>query len=96
QDIGGRLPAPAWIVTSIMNFRWNRLILDGQAVPFDRTNNLFFHEAAFLSAGQHQIGYRFEPDAIWSELSMISWIVLAASTVAAIVMFLQSPTTKVR
>jgi hypothetical protein len=87
-DVTLTLPATRWIVTSIMNFPWNRLVLDRQPIPFEQVHNLYFHETVLLPAGEHRIGYRFEPDPLWVQLDRLSWEILAALSVVCAAAFL--------
>jgi hypothetical protein len=77
QSVSADFATPAWVVTSVMNFPWDRLTVDGRAVPFDEVYNLGFHQAVKVSAGTHTFGFRFEPDAVWVRLNAISRAVLA-------------------
>ena len=86
-DVTITLPATRWIVTSIMNFPWNRLILDRQPIPFAQAHNLYFHETVLLTPGEHRIGYRFEPDALWVRLDRLSWEILAVLVVVCAAVF---------
>lgn len=86
-DVTITLPATRWIVTSIMNFPWNRLVLDRQPIPFAQVHNLYFHETVRLTAGEHRIGYRFDPDPLWVQLDRLSWEILAVLLVVCIAAF---------
>lgn len=90
QDVQIDLPRPAWVVTSLLNFPWNRLVIDGRPIPFDQVHNLFFHEAVELPAGIHTVGYDFEPDPIWLALSDGAWIALATLIVGAVIAFMRA------
>jgi hypothetical protein len=77
-------PGPQWVATSILNFPWNRLVVDGKPIPFDEIHNIYFHEAVELTPGAHTLGYRFEPDRVWVMLGRVSWIVLAGLAAATL------------
>jgi len=83
QEATADFPASTWVITSVLNFPWNRLLLDGRPIPFDEVHNLYFHQAVFVTAGEHRFGYRFEPDPVWTILRYVSaatLLILAASS----------------
>jgi hypothetical protein len=87
--VRGQIPDDRWVVTSILNFPWNRLVLDGRPLPFDQTYNHSLREAVYVAAGVHSFGYQFEPDPKWVVLRSISWLVLDGGVVAMAAIFLR-------
>ncbi|MGA2232671.1 MAG: hypothetical protein ABSH22_17370 [Tepidisphaeraceae bacterium] len=90
QDVQVQLAKPQWVVTSILNFPWNRLIVDGKSVPFGQVHNLFFHEAVELPAGIHTVGYEFEPDPVWIALNDGAWTALAVQVAVVAVCLIRA------
>ena len=88
KDATFDFPDQRWVVSSVLNFPWSHLIVDGQPVPFDQVHNLYFHQAVNLPPGPHTFGYRFEPDPVWVWLTRLSWTMLSLLAVATAICFL--------
>jgi hypothetical protein len=86
-DVSITVPSATWIMTSVLNFPWDRLILDGRDVPFDEAHNLYFHQTVKVPAGSHTFGYRFDPDPVWVFLYRLSWTLLALLAAATLFCF---------
>ena len=88
SDSQADIPSSQWVTTSILNFPWNRLILDGKPVPFESVSDMQFHEAVFVSAGVHTFGYQFEPNRMWVILSVLSDVVFLFGATACVASFI--------
>jgi uncharacterized membrane protein YfhO len=70
--------APAYLVTSEVNYPGWRAFIDGQPQP------LYYTDIAFrglpVPAGRHTVTMRFQPAILWqgAAVSLISWAGLAA------------------
>jgi hypothetical protein len=86
------METPSWEVaaTSIMNFPWNRVVLDGKPIPFEFVEHGTSQQIISVPPGRHTLGFRFEPDEIWVALRWISWITLAAGVIGSAGWFLSS------
>jgi len=87
-DVVVTMPNTRWIVTSIMNFPWNRLVLNGRPIPFTQVHNLYFRQTILLPAGDTRLGYRFDPDPIWVRLDRLSWMTLIVLVVLCTIAFI--------
>jgi hypothetical protein len=69
QPLEIEVDSPRWIVSNIVVFPWNRLVVDGAAIPEDK---IFVHAgfaAIKLPPGRHRISYEWHPDALWRMFS---------------------------
>jgi|GEM_PF-1411019 len=87
QSVHGGIAGDHWVVTSIMNFPWNRLVVDGNEIPFSEVYNLYYHETVHMNSGDHSIGYEFVPDPAWLMLRRASWITLDLALAAMVLCF---------
>jgi hypothetical protein len=75
-----RVAARTQISTNVEAFPWNVLTIDGRPVPREATVADGVKLATWIDAGEHDVGYAFHPDRIWSALRAVSlglWVVWA-------------------
>jgi hypothetical protein len=91
------LERPSLVVTNVQQFLWNRLVVDGEMLPLEKTlvvqkssDAVLQGLAVELPAGAHELGYAFEPPTIWHVLMPLSWAVLIAWAVAYIVLLVRA------
>jgi hypothetical protein len=90
QPLRVRTDRPARLVTSAEGFAWNRVYVDGRAVPPQETQLVPYPDlvappwttpwnlqAIPLPAGEHVVEYRFEPAPLWIGLARLSRLALA-------------------
>jgi putative flippase GtrA len=91
QTLSLSVPSPSQLWTDIRPFPWNKVILDGEEVPPERlyVKSAIRDERApkqskgfgiLVGAGDHRIGYAFDPAKNWRLLNVVSWITLAIWT----------------
>ena len=84
---GPRLRAPTWVVPDVFSHPWNRLIVDGEPVPFEQAYNYRARQVVYVQPGRHRFEYRFEPDPAWSVLGAVSWLTLALGAASTVYFF---------
>jgi hypothetical protein len=72
-----RAAARTLVSTNVHAFPWNVVTIDGQPVSRDATLRDGLKLAAWVEAGEHEIGYQFHPDFAWSALRALSSALLA-------------------
>jgi hypothetical protein len=72
------------LVTSVLAFPWNKLYVDGRMV---RAQAQGFQQAVSVAPGEHLIEYRFQPDRLWTQLTLLSKLVFATILIACAVLF---------
>jgi len=65
------------ISTNVQAFPWNALTIDGQPVSREALLSDGGRLAAWIGAGEHEVGYAFRPDRAWSALRVSSFGLLA-------------------
>jgi hypothetical protein len=71
------LDARTQVSTNVQAFPWNELTVDGQPVSRDATLSDGLRLAAWIGAGEHEVGYQFHPDRTWLALRTSSLVLFA-------------------
>lgn len=66
------------VSTNVQAFPWNVLTVDGQPVSREAMLSDGVRLAAWIAAGDHELGYQFRPDRAWSALRVSSLLLLGA------------------
>jgi len=91
---------PGVVVTSVEAFPWNKLYVDGRAVPSrdlrrsgviepvrGLNTQLHVFQAVPVPAGEHLVEYRFEPNRAWTRLTLLSKLAFATLVLGWAVLF---------